>query len=430
MQVIIIGNGVAGITAAITIRKLNPSCSITIISAESEHFYSRTALMYVYMGHMRYKNIKPYEDWFWPEQKLKLIQGLVTNIDFEQKEVLLQNGTRLSYTKLLISTGSKPNALGIAGEKLAGVQGLYSLQDLKDLEQNSAKVQRAVVVGGGLIGIELAEMLYTRCIPVTFLVREQHYWGNVLPAQEGELIQKHIREHKVDLQLNTRLLEIIPDKSGWVKAVKIDKSDIINCDLLLLAIGVRPNINFLKESALETDLGILVNRYLETNIPDVYAAGDCAQFRSETPDRRNIEQLWYTGRMQGETVAYTICGQRKPYERGIWFNSAKFFDIEYQTYGFVPARPVAGEQSLVWQHPQHKKLIRINYRTENMAVVGFNLLGIRYRHEVCDRWIKEKRDIRYVLQHLPEANFDPELSRRYEKEIIREFNRQLTAVIT
>lgn len=172
MHVVIIGNGVTGITAAITIRKLSPDHQITVVSSESEHFYSRTALMYLYMGHMQYRHIKPYEDWFWRENNIALQLARVTQIDFEAQQVLLQEQPSLVYDKLLIATGSVPRQPGVPGQDLAGVQGFYSLQDLQQLEKDTNQIQRAVVVGGGLIGIELAEMLYTRCIPFTFLVRE------------------------------------------------------------------------------------------------------------------------------------------------------------------------------------------------------------------------------------------------------------------
>ena len=123
----------------------------------------------------------------------------------------------------------------------------------------------------------------------------------------------------------------------------------------------------------------------------------------------------------------SMCNKLTEYQRGIWFNSAKFFDIEYQTYGKVPAVLPAGEETLFWQHRQGKKSLRINYETETGRVLGFNLLGIRYRHEICARWIKEERPITYVLQHLKEANFDPEFYRRYEKEISNIFKSKLPA---
>jgi len=430
MHFIIIGNGVTGITAAITIRKISATHQITVISSESEHFYSRTALMYLYMGHMQYQHIKPYEDWFWRENNITLLQAHVIRIDFEVKQVILQDETALTYDKLLIATGSVPNKPHVPGQDLPGVQGFYNLNDLESLEANTGNINRAVIVGGGLIGIELAEMFHTRCIPVTFLVREKSYWGSVLPPEEGTLIAAHIREHGIDLRLQTQLQEVTGDANGRVNGVKTSTDEFIPCSLVGMAIGVSPNIAFLQNTALKVNRGVEVNKYLETNIPDVYAAGDCAELKIEDLKRSFVEQLWYTGRMQGETVAYTMCGQRTEYKRGIWFNSAKFFDIEYQTYGRVPVELPTGEETLYWQHPKGKKSLRINFNTHTGQVLGFNLLGIRYRHEVCTRWIKEEKPISYVLQHLREANFDPEFYRRYEKEVAGYFTQLLSSKLS
>jgi len=427
MNYIIIGNGVTGITAAITLRKLSAAHQITVISSESAYFYSRTALMYLYMGHMQYQHLKPYEDWFWQENNINLMQAQVTAINFTRQQVILEDKTALAYDKLLISTGSVPNKPNVPGQDLAGVQGFYNLADLQKLEVNTAEVQRAVIIGGGLIGIELAEMFHSRCIPVTFLVREKNYWGNVLPPEEATLIESHIGEHGIDLRRQTQLQEITSDTNGRVNGVVTTKGEHISCQMVGIAIGVSPNTAFLRNTDLEVNRGVVVNKYLETNIPHVYAAGDCAELRTEDADQSFVEQLWYTGRMQGETVAYTMSGQRTEYRRGTWFNSAKFFDIEYQTYGQVPAKLPAGEETLFWQHPKGKKSLRINYDAATGQIRGFNLLGIRYRHEVCARWIEEKKPITYVLQHLKEANFDPEFYRRHEKEITSYFNSLLSS---
>ena len=147
-----------------------------------------------------------------------------------------------------------------------------------------------------------------------------------------------------------------------------------------------------------------MNEYLETNIPNVYAIGDCVEHRQPKEGRKSIEQIWYTGRIMGETVAETICEKRTAYQPGVFFNSAKFFDLEYQTYGDVPARLPEGMKTFYWQHP--KKDIAL--RTENEAVTGFNALGIRLRHAICDEWITKQRPFEYVLKHIKEANFDPE----------------------
>jgi NAD(P)H-nitrite reductase large subunit len=423
MHVVIIGNGIAGITAAITVRKLSDH-QITVISSESDHFYSRTALMYLYMGQMTYANIKPYEDWFWDENNIRLLRAHVQAVAPETKTLRLANDATLSYDKLLIATGSATVLYNWPGQHLQGVQGLYGLSDVERMETQTAGVRRAVVVGGGLTGIEMAEMLRTRHIPVTFLVRDSRYWGGVLPEEESEMVEEEIRCHGIDLRLNTELMGILGDEGGRVQAVLTTTREEIACEFVGITAGVKPNIAFLENAPVATGRGVLVNQYLETNVQDVYAAGDCAEFAEPKPGHPALEQLWYTGRMQGETVAHTICGQRKVYARGVWFNSAKFLTIEYQSYGKVKPNPEENEQSLYWRHPGGKKSIRITFRENGGPVTGFTLLGVRYRHGVCDRWIREGKGIEYVLQHLGEANFDPEFFRQHEQELVDLYNRQ------
>ena len=126
--------------------------------------------------------------------------------------------------------------------------------------------------------------------------------------------------------------------------------------------------------------------------------------------------------MMGETVAHNIMGQKVKYEPGTWFNSAKFLDIEYQVYGEVPGQIPDDMVSLYWEHDDGDKSIRINYGKENNIIRGFNLMGIRYRHEVCEKWIKEKTNVETVLENLSLANFDPEFYQEYEIELISLYN--------
>jgi hypothetical protein len=127
--------------------------------------------------------------------------------------------------------------------------------------------------------------------------------------------------------------------------------------------------------------------------------------------------------MHGETLALTLTGKPAPYAPGHWFNSAKFLDIEYQTYGQVGNTLGENEATFYWEHPGGKKCLRVNYHPQRRQVLGFNAFGIRLRHEVCDRWLTEKRPVEYVIGHLREANFDPEFYRRHEKEIADAFLR-------
>jgi NAD(P)H-nitrite reductase large subunit len=431
MHIAIIGNGISGITAARFIRKLS-NHDITVISSESKHFYSRTALMYIYMGHMKQEDTQPYEDWFWKKNRINLVFDRVDAVNTSDKLLQMQKGEAIQYDKLIIATGSKSNKFGWPGQDLDGVSGLYNLQDLETIEKYSKNLKRAVIIGGGLIGIELAEMFHARHIPVTMLVRENNYWNNILPDKEATMITNHVYEHGIDLRLSSELKEILPDENGQVRAIITKDGEEIECGFVGLTAGVSPNIDFIKNSDIETGRGILVNEYLETNIPDVYAIGDCAAIRNPVAGRRPIEAIWYTGKMMGETVAYNICGKEIKYVPRLWFNSAKFLDIEYQVYGDVQntARTSENHAALYWEHADGKKAIRIMYEKEGKTVVGFNLMGIRYRHEVCEKWLNENTKLETVLSNLGLANFDPEFYKQYETALVKQYNEQTNSDLT
>lgn len=427
-HIVIIGNGISGVTAARHIRKLSDK-KITIISAETDYFFSRTALMYVYMGHMKFAHTQPYENGFWKKNSIELKKGFVQHIDVVSKTLHFAKDETLKYDKLIIATGSKPNKFGWPGQDLKGVMGMYHKQDLENLETyapNNKTCKRAVIVGGGLIGIELAEMLNSRNIPVTFLVREASFWNGVLPKGESEMINRHIKNHHIDLRLGVNLKEIISNENGQVKSIIIQETgEEIACNVVGLTAGVSPNIDFIKNTEIETGRGVKVNRYLETNITDIYAIGDCAEQHEGIDQRRPIEAVWYTGRMMGETLAQTICGNKTMYKPGHWFNSAKFLDIEYQTYGWVFANPRENETHFHWKHEDDTKCITVCYNTLTNEFLGLNTFGIRMRHETFDKWLTEKRDVDYVMNHLPEANFDPEFYKHYEKDILAAFKNNL-----
>ena len=421
-RVVIIGNGIAGITAARNIRKKDSKIEIVVVSKETKYFFSRTALMYVFMGHMKFEHIKPYEDSFWIKNRIDLKFGVVSEVDFLEKKVVFEQGEGLTYDDLILAVGSKPNKFGWKGQDLLGVQGLYSYQDLLLLEDNVKFAKQAVIVGGGLIGIELAEMLLSRNVEVTFLIRESHFWGNVLSEKESTLIMNHMRKHGIRLKLNSSLSEIKAGSNNRVKEVITDAGEIIPAQIVGLTAGVTPNVDFLQNSELKLDKGIIVNQYLQTNIDHVFAIGDCAQFEKAPEGRRSIEQVWYTGRMMGETVAESIANDLRKYTPGHWFNSTKFFDIEYQTYGI--ALPIINEEQsdFYWQHPTDNLAVRIVFNTLSRTFIGINVFGIRMRHHVFDSWLIQRKTIDYVMEHLNDAWFDPELYKNHFKSIVANFN--------
>jgi NAD(P)H-nitrite reductase large subunit len=222
--------------------------------------------------------------------------------------------------------------------------------------------------------------------------------------------------------LATELKEVVGEDRA-VGVVTAD-GDEIPCGFVGLTVGVGCNIGFLKDSEVETGRGVLINSFFETGLPNVYAIGDCAEFRTALPKRRNIEQVWYTGRTHGEVVAQTICGNRTEYQPGHWFNSAKFFDIEYQTYGVVTPTLSDGQDCYYWEHSNGKISFRIVFDKSSRCMIGVNVFGIRLRHTSFDAWLKAEKSADYVMEHLQEAFFDPEFFRNYYKDIVGGFKKR------
>lgn len=422
MKIVIIGNGITGVSAALRIRELKPDWEITVISGESAYHYSRPSLMYIFMGHMSYQNTKPYENDFWSKKRINLLRDWVTGIDIPGNRLVLKKTRLINYDKLLIATGSRPNRFGWPGQDLDGVQGLYDLRDLRMLYENVRGVRRGLIVGGGLIGIELAEMLHSRNIDVTIIEREMNYWGALLPREEAEMVERVIRSHGIDLRLKTELKEIVDNGEGRACGIITSKGEKIDCGFVGLTAGVSPNTALVRDTEIETSRGILVDGSFRTSVENIYAAGDCAEIAREGEERNLIQQVWYTGKKQGIAAGEVMTGIQRTYDPGIWFNSAKFFDLEYQTYGKVNMN-VPGEKNLYWEHPDGLRSVRIVYTDER--VIGINVMGLRYRHKVCEGWIEGSKSIEYVLSNLGEVNFDPEFHRRFETEIKNKFREQV-----
>jgi NADPH-dependent 2,4-dienoyl-CoA reductase/sulfur reductase-like enzyme len=406
----IIGNGVAGTTAAFTLRAREPGAEITLISAESDYFFSRTALMYAYMDRMSRRDLEPYERKVYAKQNLRLLCDRVTDLDASRLLLTLESGRALEYDRLLLATGSvgdRPNWPGL-DEAHEGVVHFVTLDDLDRCERLTPSTRQAVVVGGGLIGVELVECLVYHRKQVTFLVRSPGYWPGALAGEESAMVSEHIRRHGVDLRADEGVARVLADEGGRVRAVQTQSGAEFPCQLLGIAIGVVPAVDWLRQvkTPPRIERGIVVSSSFETSLENVWAAGDCAEFLHD--GRSTVEQLWYSARRQGELAARAMLGDPVRYELPIFYNSAKFFEIEYTSTGIVDPS-IEGTRSFFCRLPGKQASVRIVERAG--AVVGFNMLGSRWNHTFFERWITERRDLDYVVEHLREAQFDVEFGR-------------------
>ena len=302
-KVVIVGSGVCGIEAALALRRREPETAITLVSDEHDHFFSRPALMYVFAGQMTLRDTEPYDRELFGRMGFERIRGRVTGLDPAARRLALDGGANVGYDRLLLAVGSKARPAPWPGSEGPGVHTFVTLRDLERLDADARPGGRAVVVGGGLIGVEVAEILVQRGLHVTFVIREAWYFPVALEAREAALVAEHIRTHGIDVRLETSVEAVLRGPDGAVRGVRIAGQDVA-CDLVVAAIGVVPNTGFLAGSAIARapSGAIEVDESLRTNVPAVWAAGDCANVTWIDGSRRP-EQLWYTARDQGRVAA-------------------------------------------------------------------------------------------------------------------------------
>jgi NADPH-dependent 2,4-dienoyl-CoA reductase/sulfur reductase-like enzyme len=410
---VVVGNGVAGVSAALAIRSRDARAGIALVSDEGDHFFSRTALMYAFMDRLPRRAMEPYERHTWRERGIELVRARVTDLDAGRHRLTLGDGRTLPYDRLLLATGSRARRLEAPGldEGLAGLVNFVTLQDLDACEKYAPTTKRAVVVGGGLIGIELVECLRFHGVAVTFLVREPWYWPAALSREEGEMVGAEMRRHGVDVREGAAVASVARDAGGRVSAVTTTTGETIACELLGVCVGVEPQVQWLRGVATPPTIGrgVRVDATLRTSLDDVWAAGDCA----ELPDGR-VESIWYSAKRQGALAGENMSGRPKGYVAPVFFNSAKLFELEYTTVGAL-ADVEDGAESLYATHPTRALSWRIVHAGDK--VLGFNALGSRWDHTVITRWIEEERPVDWVRENLRAAQFDVEFGRAPLKEM-------------
>jgi NADPH-dependent 2,4-dienoyl-CoA reductase/sulfur reductase-like enzyme len=418
MRYVIVGNGVCGMEAALALRARDPQARISLVSDEHDHFFSRPALMYIFAGQTSLRDTEPYDRALYERMGFQRVRGHVRHLDAAAKALDLEGGTRLEFDKLLLAVGSVGRKAPWPGSEGPGLHYFVTLRDLEGLDRAARKGGRAVVIGGGLIGVETAEILHDRGLHVTFVIREDWYFPLALDANEARLVTEHMRGHGVDVRLGRNVKDIARGDGGRPRAVRLETGEEVDCDLVVCAIGVVPNTQFLEGSGLKLSKGgaVEVDDALRASAPEVWAAGDCANVTWADGTRRP-EQLWYTARDQGRAVARSMLGDEVAYRRGTWYNSAKFFDLEWTTAGFVPVllnwdnSPLdPGPDVKSWFQRIPGRFVSQRVVVKGDRVVGFNMLGSRWSHEPLLQWIHERRSLPWVLEHLREAQFDEEFT--------------------
>jgi nitrite reductase (NADH) large subunit len=341
---VIIGSGAAGVAAAETIRTLDPTGKIWILTGDPHGYYSRPGLAYWLSGEVPESQLYPYPNEYLRGLNLQWHVEPVTDIRPDAHLVDLKNGKSLPYDRLLIATGATAMMPDAPGINLDGVVKLDSWEDTQHILQRARRGQTAVVVGGGITALELVEGLAARGMRVHYFLRGDRYWSGVLDPTESQLVEERLSEDGVIVHHNTNLLEVL-GSGGRVKGVIVqegDRSYQLDCRLVAAAIGIRPRIELAARAGLGVRRGILATALLQTNDQDIFAAGDVAEILDPISGKALLDSLWKPAMKMGCVAGSNMAGISARYTKLSPFNVTRLAGLVTTIIGQVASQPEAG----------------------------------------------------------------------------------------
>lgn len=334
---LIVGNSTAGIGAVEAIRKNNTTGTIGIIASEEEHTYSRPLITYFMSGKVKEENIYYRPKDFYEKMNVDLFLGkMLTSIDKDSQCVSLDSGEKIGYGSLLIAAGGSPIAPPMPGIDRPGVFFMNTIDDARRAKGWLAHTKRAVVIGGGLTGLKTAEALAMLGQDVTVVELADRVLAVNMDETASGLVREVVEKHNVEVLTGVSVTAIEgSDDSNDVAAAVLSTGERISCDTVFVAIGVRPRTNLVKDSGIETGRGILVNRNMRTNIPNIYAAGDIAEAFDPLTSSNRVLPILPNAYIGGRVAGLNMCGINADYNVGMSVNSVCFFGEPFMSAGFA-----------------------------------------------------------------------------------------------
>jgi NADPH-dependent 2,4-dienoyl-CoA reductase/sulfur reductase-like enzyme len=331
---VIVGMGAAGISAAEAIRGQDPNGEVVLVSEEPHGYYSRPGLAYYLTGEVPEKMLFPFHKRDFDRLRLRRLHARATALDVKAHRLTLGSNENLSYDQLLIAAGSIAVWPSLAGVDLEGVVKLDDLDDARQILKRGRKARAAVVLGGGITALEVVEGLHACHIRTHYFIRRDRYWSNVLDEAESRIVERRLRQEGIQIHYQTEAAEI-QGKARRVTGVVTQDEQQIDCDLVAIAIGVRPRKELAEAAGIETDRGILVNETLQTSDPDVFAAGDVAQVYDPFSGKAVLDTLWNAAVAQGRTAGLNMAGQATPYYKAVPVNVTRLAGLTTTIIGTV-----------------------------------------------------------------------------------------------
>jgi len=403
---VIIGGSAGGIGAVEAIREVDPMGELTVISEEPFPQYSRPMISEYISREATLETMKYRGDQFWKKNNVQTLTGrTAVNIDFTKKQVELEGGTKVDFEKLLIATGGRPFVPRMEGGEKDGVFTFTELSSAKGLESKLEQSKSAVVIGGGLIGVSTAEALVKRGINVTLVELEEHILNLILDDKASEIAEKVLSEAGVTVITGQTVQRILgrKDNEGSVGGVVMTDGKEIPCDLVVVAIGVIPRTELIKETEVKLNRGIVVNRFMRTNIPDVYACGDVAEAHDFLINGNRVLPLWPLAHIGGRVAGYNMAGKKAEYAGGTVMSSLKYFDLPIIAVGNTNPEDIGNYDVLVEHQPE--KIVYKKILVKDNVIVGFIFLGDIEKAGILFHLLKNRVDVSEIKDKLLSEDF-------------------------
>lgn len=400
MSYVIIGNSTAAIAAIEGIRQYDKKTSATIISDESYHTYSRPLISYYLGGKVTQDKIYYRGKDFYVKNHVDTILGMkAESIDTDNREVILQNGNKVPYGKLLIATGGKPFIPPMQGLGKENIFNFIKLDDVKSIEKVAKKNAKAVVIGASFSGLKAVEALVHRGVNVTVIDIMSRIMPRVFDETASSIAMKMLEDYGVEVLLNTTAERILGEEKAT--GVQLKDGCVLPCDFVILAIGVRCNIDLVKDTKIKTNRGIIVDERMQTNIPGIYAAGDVAEGYNFIEDRMMEIAVIPNAYRQGETAGMNMAGGQRLYNSGFIMNSMPLLGLSVVSAGVSEERE--GICTRILYKPEEESYRKFYIR--NKKLVGYLLLNEIDRAGIYTDLIRNKTDITAFEDRIGEDGF-------------------------
>jgi NAD(P)H-nitrite reductase large subunit len=420
---VLIGCGVASISAAEVIRANDPQGELVMLGDDPHGYYSRPGLAYLLTGEVPERLLFPFKEEDFRRLRLPRRQAKAAAIDRPARQVLLEDGSCLPYDCLLIATGAQALRTEVPGADLEGVVKLDNLEDARHILRLSRRARNAVVVGGGITALEIVEGLAAHKVHTHYLLRGDRYWGNVLDESESRLVEHHLLEQGVELHFQSELAEIVGRK-GRVSGVLTRQGQLIPCEVVGVAIGVRPRKELAESAGLKTERGILVDECMQTSDPYIFAAGDVAQV-VDRRGRSSLDCLWSTARETGQVAGACMSGPTRPYSKKLAFNVTRLGGLTTIIIGSVGGGRdsdvvgIARGDSELWREKAEAQGVEVQTASRRLRVMvgkqtlaGAVLIGDQALSEPLQNLVSGQVDIGPIRERLlhPQTDLGPLLT--------------------